>query len=163
MLPLAVVSAIGPVISGLLFAGILGFKYFIITAVIGFISQIVAYYATVIFADMFATSFGSEKDINKSAQLVAFSYTPSIIAGVLFFIPVLGALISLAAWIYGIYIMYLGLEPLKKTLEDKKVVYLAIVYVILIALHFVIKVILGAILFAALGVGLNSLSSISLF
>jgi len=163
VLPLAVVSAIGPVLSGLLFAGVFGLKYFIVTAIIGFVSQIVAYYVTVILVDMLAPSFGSEKDINKSAQLVAFSYTPSFVVGVLSFIPVLGMLISLAAWVYGIYIMYLGMGPLKKTPEDKKVVYLVVVYVILIAIYFVIAAILGAILFAALGVGMGSLNSRSLF
>lgn len=153
VLPLAVVAAIGPVLSGLLFAGVFGFKYFIITAIIGFIAQIVAYYATVILVDMLASSFNSEKDTNKSAQLVAYSYTPSFVAGVLSFIPVLGALISLAAWVYGVYIMYLGLAPLKKTPEDKKVVYLLVVYVILIAIYFIIVAILGAILFATMGFG----------
>lgn len=163
VLPLAVVAAIGPVLSGLLFAGVFGFKYFIITAVIGFVAQVVAYYITVILVDMLAPSFGSEKDMNKSAQLVAYSFTPSFIAGILSFIPILGALISLAAWVYGVYIMYLGMAPLKKTPEDKKVVYLVVVYVILIAIYFVIAAILGAILFAAMGVGVGALNSKSLF
>jgi hypothetical protein len=163
ILPLAVVSAIGPVLSGLLFAGIFGFKYFIVTAIVGFISQIVAYYITVILVDLLAPSFGSEKDPNKSAQLVAYSYTPSFIAGVLSFIPFLGALIGLAAWAYGVYIMYLGMEPLKKTPEDKKVVYLVVVYVILIAGFFIITAILTGILFAVLGIGAASLGSRSLF
>ncbi len=155
VLPLAVVSAIGPVLTGLLFSGVFGFKYFLITAVIGFIAQIVAYYVSVILVDLLAPSFGSEKNINKSAQLVAYSATPSYIGGLLSFIPVLGMLISIAAWVYGVYLMYLGVGPLKKTPEDKKVVYLLVVYVIWIALYFIIAAILGAILFAAMGFGVT--------
>jgi len=155
VLPLAVVAAIGPLLTGLLFAGLLGFKYFLVTAIIAFIAQVAAYYISVIIVDLLAPSFGSEKNINKSAQLVAYSATPGYIGGLLSFIPVLGLLVSIAAWVYGIYLMYLGLGPVKKTPEDKKVVYLLVAYVIWIAIYFIIAAILGAILFAALGLGIT--------
>ncbi len=153
ILPLALVSAAGPLLWALVFAGIFGTSFGFTTVIIGFVAQVVAYYVSVILVDMLAPSFGSEKDINKSAQLVAYSYTPSFIAGFLSFIPLLGSLISLAAWAYGIYIMYLGIGPLKKTPEDKKVVYLVVVYVILMALYFIILAILGAIFIFGSGVG----------
>jgi hypothetical protein len=158
ILPLAVVAAIGPLLTGLLFAGAWGFKYFLITAIIAFVAQIAAYYISVIIVDLLAPSFGSEKNINKSAQLVAYSATPGYVGGLLSFIPILGALISIAAWIYGVYLMYLGIGPIKKTPEDKKVVYLLVAYVIWIAIYFIIVAILGAILFSVLGFGvLNTL------
>ena len=103
--------------------------------------------------DMLAPSFGSEKNMNKSAQLVAYSATPSYVAGLLSFIPVLGWLISIAGWAYGIYLMYLGIGPLKKTPEDKKAVYMIVTYVIMIVIYFVIAAILGAVLYANLGFG----------
>jgi len=151
VLPMSVVSAVGPLLSGLLFAGVLGLKYFIITAAIALIASVVGYYITVIIVDMLAPSFGSEKNMGKSAQLVAYSGTPSYIGGLLSFIPVIGWLIGLAAWAYGIYLMYLGIGPLKKTPEDKKVVYMIVAFVIMIALYFILVAILGAILFAAMG------------
>jgi hypothetical protein len=156
ILPLAVVSAIGPLLGALIFAGIFGTSFGFSAVIIGFVAQIVAYYVTVIMVDLLAPSFGSEKDINKSAQLVAYSFTPSFIARLLSFLPILGMLIGLAAWAYGIYIMYLGIGPLKKSPEDKKVVYLVVVYVILIALYFIIFSILGAIFLFAGGVGAAS-------
>jgi len=61
--------------------------------------------------------------------------------------------ISLAAWAYGIYIMYLGIGPLKKTPEDKKVVYMIIAFVIMIALYFIIVAILTGIAVASFGIG----------
>lgn len=153
VLPLAIVSAVGPLLSGLLFAGVLGLKYFIVSAVIAFIASVIGYYITVMIVDMLAPSFGSEKNMGKSAQLVAYSGTPSYIGGLLSFIPVIGWLVGLAAWAYGIYLMYLGIGPLKKTPEDKKIVYMIVAFVIMIALYFIIVAILGAILFTALGLG----------
>jgi len=139
-------------LKGFLFAGGLGLKYFIILAVIAFISTVLAYYITVIVVDMLAPSFASEKDLGKSAQLVAYSATPSYIGALLSFIPVLGWLLPLAAWVYGIYLMYLGIGPLKKTPEDKKVVYMVVAYLVMIALYFILAAVLGAIMFAAMGV-----------
>lgn len=151
VLPLSLVAAAGSLLQGLLFAGVLGLKYFIITAVIAFIASIIAFYVSVIIVDMLAPSFGSEKNMGKSAQLVAYSGTPSYIGGLLSFIPVIGWLIALAAWAYGIYLMYLGIGPIKKTPEDKKVVYMIVAFLIMIVLYFILVAILGAIIFAAMG------------
>lgn len=151
VLPLAIVAAIGSLLKGLLFAGGFGLKFFIISAVIAFIASVVAFYVSVIIVDMLAPSFGSEKNMGKSAQLVAYSGTPSYVGGLLSFIPVIGWLIALAAWAYGIYLMYLGIGPLKKTPEDKKVVYMIVAFLIMIVLYFVVVAILGAVLFAAMG------------
>ena len=151
VLPLAIVAAAGSLLKGLLFAGTFGLKYFILTAVIAFIASVISYYITVIIVDMLAPSFASEKDMGKSAQLVAYSGTPSYVGTLLSFIPIVGWLIALAAWAYGVYLMYLGIGPLKKTPEDKKVVYMIVAFLIMIVLYFIIVAILGAILFAAMG------------
>ena len=153
VLPLAIISAIGTLLTGLFYAGVFGFTFFIITAAIAFISIIVGYYISIYIIDMLAPSFGSEKNLNKSAQLVAYSATPSYVAGFLSFIPVIGGLLKFAAWIYSIYIMYLGLGPLKGTEEDKKVVYLIVSFVVVIGITVIVALILGGILFAAFGVG----------
>ena len=151
VLPLAIVAAAGSLLKGLLFAGTFGLKYFILTAVIAFIASVISYYITVIIVDMLAPSFASEKDMGKSAQLVAYSGTPSYVGALLSFIPIVGWLIALAAWAYGVYLMYLGIGPLKKTPEDKKVVYMIVAFLIMVVLYFIIVAILGAILFAAMG------------
>ena len=153
VLPLAVVSAVGPLLTGFLFAGTLGLSFYLMTAVVAFISTIIGYYISIYIIDLLAPSFGSEKDINKSAQLVAYSATPSYVAGLLSFIPVIGGLLKFAAWIYSIYIMYLGLGPLKKTPEDKKVIYLLVAFLVMIGVTLVIGAILGGLLFASFGLG----------
>lgn len=155
VVPLALIGSAGKLLSGLFVGttlfGLYGLKYYIISAVIALIATVVSYFITVIFVDMLAPSFGSEKDMGKSAQLVAYAGTPSFIGALFSFIPIIGWLISLAAWGYGIYLMYLGIGPLKKTPEDKKVLYMLVVYAILIVLYLILGAILGAILFAAMG------------
>lgn len=153
VLPLAVISAIGPVLQGFLFAGALSLNYFLVIALIAFISTILTYYISIYIIDALSTSFGSEKDINKTAQLVAYSRTPGYVAGLLAFIPVVGAIIGIVAWVYSIYIMYLGLGPLKKTPEDKKVVYLIVSFILIFIVAMVLAAVLGMVLFSAMGVG----------
>lgn len=153
VLPLAIVSAAGPLLTGFLFPGVIALTFFLMTAVITFISTVLGYYISVYIVDLLAPSFGSEKDLNKSAQLVAYSGTPSHVAGLLSFIPVIGGLLKFAAWIYSIYIMYLGVGPLKKTPEDKKVIYLLVAFLVMIAVTLIVAAVLGAILFAAFGFG----------
>lgn len=154
VIPLAVASSIGPLLSGFLFPGAMGLKFFLITAVIAFVSTVISYYVSVYIIDLLAPNFGSEKDLNKSAQLVAYSSTPSYIAGLLSFIPVIGGLLRFAAWAYSIYLMYLGLGPLKKTLEDKKIVYLVVAFIVTVGVMLVVSAILGGILFTSVGLGL---------
>lgn len=151
VLPLAILSAAGSLLRGLMFPGLFGIKFFIIGAVIAFVASVIGFYVSAIVIDMLAPSFASEKDMNKSAQLVAYSSTPSYIAGILSFIPVLGMIIGLAGWAYGIYLMYLGIGPLKKTPEDKKVVYMIVAFLVMFVLYFVVSAILGAIIYSAMG------------
>ncbi|MEO7045217.1 MAG: Yip1 family protein [Ferruginibacter sp.] len=161
VLPLSIFAALGTVIKYFVFTGTIlggyGMKFIIASAVIAFVASIAAYYLTVIIVDMLAPSFNSEKNMGKSAQLVAYSGTPSYVGSFLSFIPFIGWLISLAAWVYGIYLMYLGIGPMKKTPEDKKVVYILVAYIIMIAIYFIIAAILGAIIFAALGTGMAAM------
>lgn len=155
VLPLSLIASVGTILQGVLFAGTFSFglKYYITGAVIAFIAQILSFYISAIVIDMLAPSFGSEKNIGKSAQLVAYSGTAGYVGAFLSIIPVLGMLISIAAWVYGIYLMYLGIGPLKKTPEDKKVVYMIVSFLVMIVLYFILVAILGAILYSAMGYG----------
>lgn len=129
----------------------IGIKY----ALISLVSVLASYLITTFVVDALAPSFGSEKNLNKSAQFVGYSYTPSLIGAVLGIFPSvawLGGLFGL----YGIYLMYLGLGPVKKTPDDKKVVYLVVSIIILIAISLVLTLILASIF------GLNNLGKMSL-
>lgn len=154
VLPMAIISSIGRILTGLTWAGVFG-SYFIWAAVIGFVSIIISFYISIYVIDMLAPSFSSEKNLNKSAQLVAYSNTPTWIAGLLSFIPVIGFLLVIAGWIYSIYLFYIGLGPLKKTPEDKKIVYMIVAFIIMIAIVFIISAILMSIFGSMIGYGIG--------
>lgn len=152
VLPLAIFSAVGSLLSAIMPSAFFG-KYLLWTAVIGFISIIIGFYISTYVIDMLAPSFGSEKNLGKSAQLVAYSNTPVWVAGFLSFIPVIGFLLAIAGWAYSIYLFYNGLGVLKKTPEDKKVVYMVVAFIVMIAISFIISAILMAVFAGAMGAG----------
>lgn len=153
VLPMVLVSLVGSVIRHFAFTPLYAStNYLLATVVIAFLAAILGFYISTYVIDMLAPSFGSEKNLGKSAQLVGYSGTPGYIAGLLSFIPVIGPLLSIAAWIYGIYLMYLGIGPLKKTQEDKKVVYLIVSYLVIIVVYFILMAVLGIVIFGIFGI-----------
>jgi hypothetical protein len=95
--------------------------------------------------DALAPSFDSQKDLNKSAQLVAYAGTAGYVAALLSFIPIIGWILPLAGFVYGIYLFYLGTGPLKKTPEDKKVIYVIVYFVVYMIVFFVLVSLIAAI------------------
>lgn len=162
VIPMAIISSIGRLLTGLVLVGTFA-TYFLWAAIIGLISIIISFYISIYVIDLLAPSFGSEKNINKSAQLVAYSNTPAWVAGLLSFIPVIGFLLVIAGWIYSIYLFYIGLGPLKKTPDDKKVVYMIVAFIIMIALVFIISAILMSIFGGMIGYGIGTMGSMRHF
>ena len=152
VLPLALIPTVASILGGILFAHFVSTGYLIATALVAFVVAILAVFLAAYVIDFLAPNFGSEKDLGRSVQLVAYAYTPAWVAGVLNIIPALGIIAALAG-IYGIYLMYLGLPVLKKTPTDKVVVYLVISIVVLLVIYFILAAIFTAIVLAILGVG----------
>ncbi len=100
--------------------------------------------------DALAPSFGSEKNMGKSVQLVAYSWTPGWVGGLLAIIPSLAIIGSLAG-LYGLYLLYIGLPKLKKTPQDKQVGYFVVSLITIIVVFVVIGLILQKILMSAFG------------
>ena len=157
--PLAIFSALGGIISSLMSSSS-GSAFFWV-AVVSLITIVIGFYISTYVIDMLAPSFDSERSLGKSAQLVAYSNTPVWIAGflsgILSFIPFLGifigVILSIAGWVYSIYLFYNGLGILKKTPESKKIVYMVVAYIVMIAIAVIISAILGVIFVGLIGVG----------
>jgi len=100
--------------------------------------------------DALAPSFGSEKNMGRSVQLVAYSYTPAWIGALLAIYPPI-AIIGALAGLYGLYLLYIGMPKLKKTPADKHAGYFIVSLVTLIVVYFIIGLIMSKIVMSAMG------------
>jgi len=153
VLPLALI----PAVAAMLGWGFVGAAYTtsfslgIATGLMSLGTALLGVYLAAYVVDFLAPNFDSERNLGRAIQLVAYSYTPAWIAGVLLLLPFLSWL-ALLAGLYGIYLMYLGLPHIMNTPEDKVVVYLVVSIVVVLVVHFVLASILRMIFFGILGV-----------
>lgn len=151
VLPLAAIAAIAAFI-GYAFIGIdngfiriKGMDWGLYSALNTLIGAIAGVFVSAFVIDALAPTFKSEKNMSRSVQLVAYSYTPMWIGGILAILPaisIIGALFGL----YGLYLLYLGLPKLKKTPEENHVGYFIVSLLVIIAVYFVIGMIMSRIL-----------------
>ena len=156
VLPLAGLAAIAAFIGyGLIGFNMLGFKvsginwglYQALTILIG---AVVSVYITALVVDLLAPSFGSEKNFNRSVQLVAYSFTPIWVGGLLSIFPPI-AMIGGLFGLYGLYLLYLGIPKLKNTPADKHVGYFVVTLIVTIVVYMVIGWILQSLLMNIFG------------
>lgn len=126
-----------------------GINWGIAQAATFFVSGIISYFICTYVIDALAPSFSSEKNINKSAQLVAYASTASWVAGIFQIIPSLGILAILG--LYSVYLFWVGLPIMKKTPEDKKVGYIIVSALVIIVCSFLISFILMKIVYSIIG------------
>jgi hypothetical protein len=134
----------------------LGFGLALTSAVVGYALSLGLLYVLALVVDALAPTFGGQKDMNQAFKVCAYSYTAgwlgSAIAAI---VPILGFLISLAALVYGIYTLYLGLPHTMKTPADKAGGYTAVIVIVAL----IINIISGAIVGGIVGRGLWSSGS----
>lgn len=150
VVPLSLIPVLATIINGLVWSSGLLFamRFFIIAAVGTFIKSILAYVITTYVVDLLAVNFKSERNINRSAQLVAYSTTGYWVSTILGIVPFLGWLGIIAGASYSVFLMYLGVGPLKKTPEDQRIVYVIITIVLMLVVMFIIEAIYNALFFA---------------
>ncbi|HQZ75418.1 MAG TPA: Yip1 family protein, partial [Chitinophagaceae bacterium] len=157
VLPLAGAAAVAAFIG----YGLIGFNYGfgirikgidwgLYHAVTVLAGAILSVFVSAFIIDALAPSFGSEKNLGRSVQLVAYSYTPGWIGGLLAILPSLAVIGSLAG-LYGLYLLYIGLPKLKKTPPDKHVSYFVVSLLVMIVVFVVIGLILGKLLMSVFG------------
>jgi hypothetical protein len=108
-------------------------------AAVAYVLNLATIYLFALILDALAPSFGSARNMTSALKLAVYSMTPGWLAGVLYIFPglwVLGVLASL----YGIYILYVGLEtPLMETPKDKVGSYFAASVLVAIGLFVVLN------------------------
>lgn len=155
VIPMALLPAVASFIGyGFIGLGFLsGITVGIAYAVVSLLSSLIGVLALAFVINLLAPNFASEKDQGRAMQLVAYTYTPMWIGGLLNVIPVIGWLGGLFG-LYGIYLMYLGFPHTMKTPQDKVVVYMIIAIIVLAIVYFVVGGILMTIVFSIFGIGL---------
>ena len=152
VLPLALIPAIAHII-GLSVIGrgmMSSFSWGIAMGLIQFILAFVGVYISAYVIAFLAPRFGSQQDMGRAVQLVAYSYTPAWVAGILSIVPALGVLVFVGG-LYGLYLMYLGLPQMMKTPQDKVIGYLVVSIIAMIVIYWIISLLLTSIIFSVFG------------
>ena len=129
------------------FVGISWGIYYALNVLVG---AIVGVFICALVIDALAPSFGSEKNMGRSIQLVAYSYTPAWIGALLSIFPPI-ALIGALAGLYGFYLLYVGMPKLKKTPPDKHAGYFIVSIVTIIVVYIIIGLIMSSVVMGAMG------------
>lgn len=143
----AVAAFIGYAFIARHFGGINWGIYQAITVLVGALAGV---FISAFVIDALAPSFGSEKNMGRSIQLVAYSYTPFWVGGLLAIIPMI-AFLGVLVGLYSLYLLYIGIPKLKKTPEDKQLGYFVVSLLVMIVVYFVIGFILSLILLSSMG------------
>lgn len=143
--PLAAASALAAFIGLSLIGRFMGYERGIISAltsaVVGFIFSMVSLFVVSKLAAFLAPKFGGVADDGAALKLVVYANTPGWVASLFFVIPPLGFLALLGLW--GIYVFWLGVGPMMKVPDDKKIVYVLALAATAIVLNLIIAAILG--------------------
>jgi hypothetical protein len=92
-----------------------------------------------------APTFGGQKDSVQALKTAAYAATAAWVGGVAQLIPWVGWLIGLAAAVYSIYLLYLGLPHTMKAPADRAAGYTAVAIIVAIVLSWVVWAIVGGI------------------
>jgi hypothetical protein len=142
---LVIVAAL-PVVGSLLSLARLGFGYSLRLALTRYLVSLASVYISALIVDRLAPSFKSTPNMQNAFKLVAYGWTPILVAGVLSFVPGLGGLIGLVGALYGLYLFYLGLPILMKTPQNDVIPYMIAAFVVGIVVYFVLFAVLGVVL-----------------
>jgi hypothetical protein len=156
----AIILAGIPAIAGLIGYSLFGFSYgfgsfklpigtSITWAVLTYILSLVGVFVLGFIIDALAPSFGSTKDLVASLKVAVFSSTPGWVAGILNIFPTIGILVAIAS-IYGLVLLYMGLERVKSVPKDKMVGYFVVIIIAAILVYVVIGYLVTRIAFGGL-------------
>jgi hypothetical protein len=139
------ISAAG--LGGLGGVAAIGFSAVAGFAVIGYIISLIMLWLMSFIVNAVSPSFNGKSDIVQSTKLMTYASTPSWVAGLVSWIPILGGLISIAAIAYVVYLIYLGLRPVLGVPQEKVAGFTVVIVLIYIILSLVVSGILVGLLF----------------
>ncbi len=158
VLPLALIGAVASIIGyGIigynvpLFGRVASLSWGISQAIISLLSIFLGILISAWVIFKLGPQHGASVKFEDTVKLVAYAYTPSLVAGIFYIFPSLSILVLLAG-IYSLYQLYAGLQPVTGVSDEKKTTYFVISLIVMIAVFFLIRLVLGAIV-TGIGVG----------
>ena len=155
----AAILAVLPVIGSIVFLGLLGLgasamggaammgmglNFIAVTAVVGYFLGLGLLWLVSFIVNAVTPSFNGKQDMVQATKLMVYAATPTWLAGIISGIPVIGILIGLAAMVYAIYLIYLGVKPVLGVPEDK----VAGMTVVTVLVYIIASVVVGGIIAA---------------
>ena len=138
---LLLLAAIPPVAHfiGYAIVGLLGYRtpFFasLLQSIVWYVLLIVQVYVSAFVINSLAPSFGGNKNDSAAFKLVAYSLTPSFLAGIFYIIPALTALSIVG--LYSFYLLYVGLPRLMECPQEKTISYFIVSIVVLFIIYVV--------------------------
>jgi len=83
---------------------------------------------------LLAPAFGGRRSLGQALKLSVYSATAAWIAGFALLQPTVGFLIVLLAWVYGLYLLFLGLPKLMKVQGERTLTYFAAILVVAVVM-----------------------------
>ena len=136
---LAAIPAIAGFLLLLFWAPIAAFT----SAIVGYILTLVGVFVNAKIVEILAPKFGGPQDPDAALKLAVFSPTVAWVAGGLIIIPILGALVALAAAFYALYTLYLGVPIVMRVPQEKALTFTLAVIGVAILVNIAVRVMTG--------------------
>ncbi len=98
-----------------------------------------------------APLFDGVDDINQAFKLSAYAWTPALIGGAFLIIPWVGGLLRFLCSLYGIYVYYQGITQMVRVPAERRIPYLALIFIVMVLAAFGLGVILTLLTHIPLG------------
>jgi len=147
IIPLSAIPVVASLI-GMMWLGVMtgGLVWWLGFAIATYVIGLIGIYIDAVVIEWLAPKFKSSGTRVDALKVVAYSMTPTWIAGILTIVPLLGFLAIIGA-IYAIYLCYLGLPSVMKTPQNQVVIFMIVSAVVIIVVQMVLGAILAAVMF----------------
>ena len=117
------------------------------SAVVDFILSLVTLFMMGMIVKRVSPSFNGNSDQVQAMKLMTYASTPSWVVALVGWIPFLGALLSFAAIVYVVYLIYLGLHPVLGVPKERVAGFTVVIVLIYVVLALVLSGIVVGLLY----------------
>lgn len=118
-------------------------------AAVGFVIGLIMLWAMSVIVNAVSPTFNGKSDIVSATKLMAYASTPTWVAGLIApFLGPVGGLLSFAAVVYVVYLIYLGIGPIMEAPAEKTAGFTVVIILIYIVLSLVLTMFIGGMLIA---------------